>query len=462
MPGKLKGLLKNVGVFALASFTSRFLSFLFLPLYTAFLSTAEYGTIDLVNTIIQLLFPVLSLTIVDAVLRFAISGDNSPSECFSVGIKTIFLGSIALLFVLPIANLFIRNPILLAYFYIIYFVQALNSLFASFSKATSKTKEMAIITTLTSFVILALNVLFIAVFKWGINGYWTSTIIGNVVGILLYLIICKIHTYINWKEHNSELLKDMLVYSVPLIPNALFWWINSSLDRWTLTLMTSMSVVGLYSCANKLPSILSTINSIFSQAWNLSLFQDNPKERVRFFERTYEVYNEIMFCCAIGIIWLSKVVATFMFSKDFFDAWIFVPVLTFGVYINSLNSFFGSMFTANKETKTIFSTTLVGSLINIVLNFLMVYLWGAMGAGIATLISYFSVWVIRCYRLRKYYDVSINLKWFAVQMTFIVMETVFVSLDKIWWIISLLVIAYISYFLYRYSKDVMKILHRKG
>ena len=454
MKKSYKGLLQNVGIFALANFTSRFLSFLILPLYTYYLSTEDYGVIDLVNTAIQLLYPIFSISIVDAVLRFAISNQHDSKQYFNIGIKVIVLGLIPLTLISFIVNIFLNDPILIVCMLLIYILQAFNSLFAAYTKAIDKTKQMAVITTITSFCILTLNVLFIAVFRLGVIGYWVSTIIGNLIGVVLYIIVCKLSRYISLKGSlNKEYLSEMLTYSIPLIPNSLFWWINTSLDKWTLTLMTSMSVVGLYSVANKIPSILSTINGVFNQAWNLSLFQNEDEEETgRFFKNTYEFYNEIMFCCTIGIMWLCKIVGTFMFAKDFYQAWIFIPILTYGVYINSLNGFLGTMFTAKKHTKIIFTTTCVGSIVNIVLNFPFVYLWGGLGAGLATLLSYLSVWTIRFRKVKNNYGVSLNSKTAIFQFCFLSVITMMTTFNSYWLITTIATIAYCGWFILRYGK----------
>ena len=90
-----------------------------------------------------------------------------------------------------------------------------------------------------------------------------------------------------------------------------------------------------------------------------------------------------------------------MFSKDFYEAWVFIPLLTLGVYYNSLNSFLGSIFTASKQTKHIFYTTAGGAVINVILNTLLIPFLGGQGAAAATLISYMVVWLVRSKSVKK-------------------------------------------------------------
>lgn len=464
MSKMIKGLFANIGIFSLTTFTSRFLSFLILPLYTFYLTTEEYGTIDLVNTVISLMFPVLSLSICDAVLRFGIGNNNDNKTIFSLGLNVILAGSSIGVVLIPLFLFFGIKIDIIFYGIVIFFFQGLNSLFASFCKAINETKKMALITLTITFTTLLLNVVLVAKLHMDINGYWISTILGNIVGLILYIYWCKFYKYYYFdvKMFKSQLFKEMLIYAIPLIPNALFWWINSSLDRLVLTTMTSVSIVGLYACANKIPTIISTISSIFSQAWTLSIFQSDSKQRKKFFEQTYLFYNEILFSFTIVVIYLSKFLGSLLFSKDFFVAWTFVPILTAGVYYNSLNSVIGSVFNAHNNSAFIFRTTVYGSLTNIILNIPLVYFYGAMGAAIATLISYFIVWIVRVRKIKQLYDYRINYRNALFQMLCLYIVIVFILLYSNWSFSMILVFVYCIYSSFKYLFPVINRIFKKS
>lgn len=424
---KYINLIKNMGVFAISNFSVKIVTFLVLPLYTYYLTTNEYAIVDLVNSTAQLIMPFLSLCMTDAILRFGISTDYNKKEVFSSGCTIVFWGTV----LLPLLLFAFRSKFDLGgieiYFVIIYIFQVLNSIFSAFFKAIDKVKVMAIITMISSIGIVCLNVLFVAVFRLGVRGYLTSVILGNMLGVILYIICGKLYQYYRVSSIRRELLKEMLHYSVPLIPNAVFWWINTSLDKYTLTALTSLSIVGLYSVANKIPTIISTLTSIFSQAWNLSAFQAyDDAEKEIFYKQTYTIFQGVMVVCTSIVIVLSRVFAHILFSKDFYQAWIFVPILTLGVYYNSLNSFFGSLFTASKKTKYIFYTTGIGAGVNIVLNIFLVKLVGAQGAAVATLISYLVVWGIRNYKIRKILHIYFELKNEIILFVLLVVQSVLV------------------------------------
>lgn len=458
MNKNIKRLFSNLGIFTIANFSTKVLSFLILPLYTTYLSTEEYGSIDLATTLIQLLFPVFTFAISEAVVRFGISENEKLDEIFSLGIRQVSIATIPMVLVGVIYAAIVHSVTMGVLLFILYVVEGYNSLFANFAKSIGMTKQMAIVSTLISTIILGLNVLFVAFFKWRIWGYFLSLILGNIVGIILYIYLCQIRYFLSkvFIKIEPALKKEMFAYSVPLIPNAIFWWINSSLDRWTLTIISSISVVGVYAVANKLPTIISTVSTIFSQAWNLSIFQSEQGEQKNFFEKSYSFYVEVMFCCTMGIIMLCKIFAKIAFVGDFFVAWKLVPILTAGVFFSSLNSVLGSLFTTNKDTKYIFTTTLVGSIINCVLNIPFVLWWDAFGAAIATAISYISVFVVRTYKIHKLYEINCGVIKTIFKSIILVILSVVAIMDCAWILVYLITVIYCLGFVASTSMAIYK------
>lgn len=99
-----------------------------------------------------------------------------------------------------------------------------------------------------------------------------------------------------------------------------------------------------------------------------------------------------------------------MHAKDFFDAWVYVPLLLTGTVFSGLSSFIGCLFTAVKKTKSVAATTVLSALINTVLNFILIPSMGAMGAALATLAGYMILGGIRIYRMRGFVSVRVNWK----------------------------------------------------
>lgn len=433
---KYKYLVKNIFLFMISGLFVNIVSFLLLPVYTSFLSTEQYAIIDLITVTQQLLFPLLTLSFCDAVLRFAIEEKSEEKGIFTVGIISVLASSLIVLIIAPVLQTLFSEQINVSYFIIYFVVMAFNQLFANYARAIDKVRLMSFSAAGGNVVTILLNIVFIVWFDWELEGYLLALIIGQMLILMSYLLIGKFYKEISFKLPNRMLIKKMIKYSLPLIPNSLFWWINSSLDRYFLRALCGFSIVGLYSVASKIPAILTTVTGVFQQAWNLSAFKEyESTDRNQFYNNIFLFFHIFMLFAMILLVAMSKIIGTIIFSKDFFEAWRLVPWLLWGTYINSLNSFLGGIFTAQKNTKLLFTTTGIGAVVNCILNYLLILLWGGVGAAIATLISYCVVFVMRIIKVQKTVKLEFSyLKMFIMQIVVFIQIYITVYRDK--WIIA--------------------------
>ena len=77
---RIKDLAKNTLIITIGRISTQFITFLLLPLYTALLTTEEYGTVDLITTLVQLFIPIVSLMIDQGVFRYLLSSENENTK----------------------------------------------------------------------------------------------------------------------------------------------------------------------------------------------------------------------------------------------------------------------------------------------------------------------------------------------------------------------------------------------
>ena len=284
---------------------------------------------------------------------------------------------------------------------------------SSFLRTIDKVHVITIASIVNTLVATLLNIILIAKEGLGVDGYYIAFIIGNLFAIFIMFAgtsKVKYSKKVNRNEFKQYCI-PMVKYAMPLIPNALFWWVNSSLDRYFLTALSGLAYAGMYAAANKIPSILSTVTSIFQQSWGLSMFKENTSDSKKdFFDVVYSFYNELIFVTSLLLIFGTKIVCSVLLSKEFFAAWTWVPWLVLGFYSNSISSFVGTEFTAAKRTTWILITTLVSAIANTILNIILIPSYSGLGAAIATCISYLILLEIRVVIINKYFDVEINNK----------------------------------------------------
>lgn len=452
-------LAKNTILFTISSFGSKILSFFLVPLYTAVLSTADYGTADLVTTTAGLLVYILTLDIQSAVLRFAIERKEKQEEILNFGLEITGIGSI----VLAIGLLILKSLSLLDwpdYCYLFLFLSflfsALNSIILNYLRAIDKTAAVAAAGIITTLIMIVSNLVLLLVFRIGVVGYMISTLLGYATSIAYSIFLIRKQCINIFREHCSKNVKKaMCAYSIPLIFNAVAWWMNSSIDKYFITAMLGVAANGIYAVSQKIPSILSMFNTIFGQAWNLSAIREfDPDDKDGFFTNTYKMYNTALVLVCSVLILINIPLARILFSNDFFEAWQFSSTLLISMIFSAMASFLGCIFSAVKKNKVFAVSTVAAAATNIVLNVVMIPVFGALGAAIATAVSFFVMWFIRWICARKYIRMKVNLFLEFVVYILLTLQVVFEHMDGHFYIGQIIVFVIII-FLYR--KTVYKI-----
>ncbi|NLL56850.1 MAG: oligosaccharide flippase family protein [Clostridiales bacterium] len=403
---KYNELTQNTALFAISTFGSKIVIFFLLPLYTSVLSTESYGLADLMNTTAQLLIPILTINVQDAVLRFSLDKKNNKDNVFSFSIIIVacacLLLSIALV-ILRNLRIFSFDQKYLFFLWGIFLCHGIYNVFAMFLKATDKVKVLAVCGIINTAAIALLNIALLLWFKMGIDGYLIANVSGSAIAILCMFFGGKLYKNIHYSQWDKSLNRAMMLYSLPLIANSIAWWLNKASDRYILTYFCGAALNGIYAVSYKIPTILASVQTVFYNAWSVSAIAHyDPEDKDGFVSRVYQLYFGVSIIACSFIMVLNIPVAHFLYEKDFFSAWHYVPPLLVGTVFNGLALFEGCIFTAVKKTKTISRTTLIGAAINTILNFALIPILGAYGAAYATLIGYFTIWLIRAIKIRQY------------------------------------------------------------
>ena len=397
MGEKIRYLLKNIGLMTLSNFASKIISFLLVPLYTSALSTTEYGTYDLYTTTAFLLIPVLSLCASDAVIRFALDEHEDKSEVFSIGLELFIRASfiiailIAVNWALDLIPLFNEYP---GFFVLYYMTCLLSDILTQFARGLERVFDVAIAGVLSSLVTVSLNIVLLVVVPIGLTGYFAASCAAFGITIVYLALRLQIWRYVTVSRSKTLKLR-MERYSAPLIFNQIGWWINNASDRYVVTMICGAAANGIYSVAYKIPSLLSVFQTIFNQAWTLSVVKEVESNDTSFITKVYSVYNCGMVLLCTVLVALDRVVAHVLFANEFYAAWQYAPILLVSVVFSSLSYLLGGIFTATKDSSVIARTTVIGAVVNLAVSLLLTPVIGPMGAAIATLVSYIVVWVLR-------------------------------------------------------------------
>jgi O-antigen/teichoic acid export membrane protein len=387
------------------TFASKVLVFLLMPLYTAILSAEEFGVADLISQTANLLIPLASVGICDALFRFTLDAEETDrKKIFTSSMTVLFVGSAALALIcgaLTFTGMSVSRYLPLITLYVI--GANFHSACAHYMRAKGKTVLFAVQGIVNTVLTIALNILFLIVFDMGSTGYVLSVVVADLTITVGLFVGCRMWRELDFKSFDRAMLKNILKFSIPYIPTTMLWLITSVSDRYVVTFYCGTEAQGLYAAASKLPTLVILVSGVFIEAWHFSTVKDaSAEERSSFFGEVFKNYMSIMFMGASVLIAGSKILTRLLLADSYYSSWEFVPILVIAMVFSAFSAFFGSVYFLEKKSMLSMVTALAGALINVVLNFVLISKHGAMGAAVATLISYLATYAIRSYDTAHY------------------------------------------------------------
>jgi O-antigen/teichoic acid export membrane protein len=190
------------------------------------------------------------------------------------------------------------------------------------------------------------------------------------------------------------------------------------------------SANGLFAVAQKIPSVLSIISSIFAQSWQLSAIEEyDSKDRSNFYSKVFNNYSLLMFIAVSAILVVLKLLMKNIMSINYYLAWEVIPYLLIGSIFNSFSVFLGTNYIAARETKGVFKTTIFGSTITVILGSILIPFIGINGAGVSIMLSSIIMWIIRIVDTKKYILMTIDMSKFSRCLLIITLQVLVLNLN---------------------------------
>ena len=440
MNTKVKELLSNTLLFSVANLGSKLMVFLMVPLYTAVLSTDEYGIADMVQTTATMLIPILTAMIAEGVLRFCFLKEYSSNEVFSIGIRMTlfgaFLGTLLCICFLYIP-FFKALGLYVLFIPVLFLSNSMVNLFHKYSRGVKASATAGLISTL---IVILLNLCFLLVLKIGVLGYLMAYALGDFIAVA-YMAFKNNAVKAYTSTKNQKLRKDMLKYSIPLVPNSLSWWALSSVNRYVMLAWLGVSAVGIYSATLRIPTILTVLCDIFAQAWLLSALKDyGSDESKRFIRSMHNKYFALLIILTAIIILLSCPLAMILLSGEFYQYWWVTPYLFISVFYGALVGFLGSIFSSERKNTMQFISTMIGTIVSFIVTILFLKEYGAVVVAISTMVGYYIIWLIRRVAVNKYINVGYGIFNSTFQGIILLLEAVFVGMEMYMWAILCVVL----------------------
>ena len=408
---KKRQLAKNTIIIFFGKVCTQLISFFLLPLYTAYLATSEYGLVDLIQTYVTLLVPIITLELEMSIFRYLIDSRSSDKETKKL-ISNNFYVLLISLSVFSLLYIIVTCFVTIPFRWLILIdiiVCVLSGNFLQVARGFGKTVDFSISCILTGLTTVASNIFLICFCHMQAEGMIISMALANFVCSLYLFIRLKLHSKIDFKLVDHKLLKEMYKYSIPLIPNGISWWVVNVSDRTIIAWILGAGANGLYAISNKFPTIISSLTGVFNLSWSESAaLHINAKDRDEFFSDIFNTIMKLFIAMGVGMIACMPFIFPILINSKYNDAYNYIPYLVLGSVFNVAICLYSQVYLAKKLSKQVASTAILGAVINIVINVVFIKYIGLYAAAISTAISYFVMMLYRHIDLKKYVSIKLE------------------------------------------------------
>lgn len=394
--GKLKQLLGDVLIYGLSSVVGRFINFLLLPVYTRILSPGDYGVLNIVNTTFSIIWLLAIMALDSAAFVFFYDCKNEKFKksiyaswfWAQLGVVIIF-GLLLFSFSAFLSRIFFHSNLHNVEFIligIILIVNLLPTIVWNWLRSFRRAKETAFFSLTQSLLLIGLNIWFIAFLKWGIRGFFLAQIISGTLMSVVSLFILK--DWISLRFFDKKLLKQMLRYSLPLVPTAIALWGLNSAGGYFLLVYKGEAEVGLYQTGVTIAGIMTFVIGAFTQAWGpfaMSIREESGANA--FYAKVFIFYLNVVGLLAVGIAVFSPEILKIITAPEYKEAHWVASILVFSSLLVGLN-YIGSLgMTLVKNMRPFAMAFIIGSGINLFLYLAGSQYLGKEGCALASLLT---------------------------------------------------------------------------
>ena len=438
MPASYKNriafLLGNTLVFALGGLAIKAVSLVLMPLYTTALTAGEYGTAELLNSAIEIVLPLLSAGVVEALYRFSIDDDVPKDELFADSLVVLGGGVVCAGAACALGHV-LWNMEHAGSFFVLFCSVCLFKATTQLARGLGHVRRFVAYGLINALAMVVSTYLLLVRAHLGVEGYLWSFTIGYLVGGLVAFLGSGEYRLLAPFRFDRDLLRRMLVYSLPLVPNLLSWWLVSVSGRYVVLWGSGVVAAGLFTAASKMPALVNIVASVFQQAWQYSTAREiNSPDRGAFFGVVMRGYSLATLTVAGLVIALNRPISRVMLQAEFAEGWRYVPLLMLVASFGVISIFFESFYQALKNSGVLMASTALGAGVNVVLGVALVPFMGPWGVGLAGAVAYMLVLVVRARDLRRRINLPIDRLRLTYQLALLISITACMSFDGGSWL----------------------------
>jgi len=421
-------LLKSSGIYALSSLASPLLSLVLAPLLTRYLSHSGYGALVILNTFLALIVGVTQLGIADAFFKSYSHDARTEDERRAVLSTLILLLSgisipVALLVAVTApwtAVLLLNDSTFSGCIQIIALILLLQNLAVPglvWLRAESRALLFSLLSLCNLLVNGAVTIDLVVFLHFGVPGSLLGTACGYAVVVVGTLPVLLLRTGLRLR---LNIARDLLTVGTPHVINLLSGWVLQLIDRYLLGHLSSLSLAASYSVAYSLGGVLSAVViTPFSMAWWVMIYSiDKQKNAVRIFQLIFRWFSTLLLFTAFALSLVGISALHILFPPTYSSVTPIIPIIALSTMFSGIYVVFCLGISFYGKTWITSITVTSAAALNVISNLLLIPHFGAMGAAIATLLSYILLVILAYLVNRRLYPVPFETGFFSSALLF--------------------------------------------
>tara|TARA_Y100000385_G_scaffold291066_1_gene367009 strand:+ start:2248 stop:3681 length:1434 start_codon:yes stop_codon:yes gene_type:complete len=461
----------NTLVYGIGSFSIFAIKFFLVPLYTFYLTEGDLGWFDVVTSTVPMIAVLLGGHVELALLRWLLEKPTRQiqEKVFTNSCILNLLGFTAFsaFFLLVMHFDFLdvsmyTSPLIL-YFYVsavwmyTFLKQCIRSIYSA---------KMFVATDIF-FTLLFLSqvIFFVVILDLKITGILLGYALSNTLVLLYWVVYKKLYIYFDWKLLNFNFIKELLKYSLPLVPNTLNLWSINTLVKYFILIYLGIISNGIFAIAFKIGFIIQMINGIFNKAW-----QDKAisSYRLKLFKQTinplFQKYFVLFSSMTLGLISSQWIIVNYMIEKGFQEASNYIWLVAIGFFFTGLANFISVIYQCEKNTMAITISSIIANVVLICSALLIINRFSLYGASLAFLIGNLCLFLYRFNHVRRYVKLNVSFGYIltlSFTLFILVYLTIAVNKPMANYAASLIAAIFILRFNFEEIKNILRVVKKR-
>ncbi len=412
-------LLKHSSIYALGSILKNIVGFIMLPLYTRYLSPADYGVISLMLLMLSLFELLFSGRLGYALPKMYAEDTSDAARRMLISTALIFMAGVGV--VSSVGVYLARAPLsslifgttdyvtIVAYFSFMVLTQSLETHGLDYIRLQQRPWLFMGVSLLKLIIQLSLNVLLIVGFHQGVMGVALSTMISSATIALILVIYTVAKTGLGY---NQALARRMLAFSWPMWLGGLASLYIGSSNRYYMRIFGTMDDIGLYSLAERFSGIMTMlIWQPFQQYWMVESFKYEQLGKRHAFNIVFSIICAVLFLAGLGVALFAPPVIRVMSRPAFYPASNGVPFLALAAIFNCLLQYVGFSFLVTEKTKLLSAYNYLTAIVVSVFYVAFIPILGHVGAALASACAWGMTFLIQYRQGRRHYDMNLSMSF---------------------------------------------------